>query len=210
MSWGRPQACCLGEPNGCLNDAPCSSCTRHGASIKPLFGAGLARGGRRDRRDARDGTPDAQGRGREGTHGARECHGIVAVSQMSATMRVRGGRGDAGRRAQAPGPGHGRGSIGGGAPGAGRARRRWRSPGERAVVPFCAAVSAGICLGNVCSCHEILRARRPGSATAAAPPRPAPAGHARQQRSDGDTVPARAGSGARGRGVHQRASVPHT
>jgi hypothetical protein len=30
-----------GEPNGCLNDAPCSPCTRHGASIRQPFGAGL-------------------------------------------------------------------------------------------------------------------------------------------------------------------------
>jgi hypothetical protein len=29
-----------GEPNGCLNDAPCSQCTRHGASIRQFFGAG--------------------------------------------------------------------------------------------------------------------------------------------------------------------------
>jgi hypothetical protein len=35
--------------------------------------------------------------------------------------------------------------------------------GERAVASFCAAVLAGICLGNACSCHEILRAQRPGS-----------------------------------------------
>jgi hypothetical protein len=37
-------------------------------------------------------------------------------------------------------------------------------PGERTVASFCAAVLTGICLGNVCSCHEILRAQRPGSA----------------------------------------------
>eukprot|EP01047_Picozoa_sp_COSAG01_P033207 COSAG01_NODE_2434_length_7703_cov_29.036428_1_plen_220_part_10 len=35
--------------------------------------------------------------------------------------------------------------------------------GERAVASFCAAVLTGICLGNVSSCHEILRAQRPGS-----------------------------------------------
>ena len=28
-----------GEPNGCLNDAPCSPFTRHGASIGSVIGA---------------------------------------------------------------------------------------------------------------------------------------------------------------------------
>jgi hypothetical protein len=39
----------------------------------------------------------------------------------------------------------------------------WPNVGERAVASFCAAVLTGICLGNVCSCHEMLRAQRPGS-----------------------------------------------
>jgi hypothetical protein len=38
--------------------------------------------------------------------------------------------------------------------------------GKRAVASFCAAVWTGICLGKACSCHEILRARRPGSGLA--------------------------------------------
>jgi hypothetical protein len=37
----------LGEPNGCLNDALCSPLTRHSASIKQPFGAGLLDGGGR-------------------------------------------------------------------------------------------------------------------------------------------------------------------
>jgi hypothetical protein len=46
--WCWPSLCSMGtagrggEPNGCLNDAPCSPCTRHGASIKQPFGAGQA------------------------------------------------------------------------------------------------------------------------------------------------------------------------
>jgi hypothetical protein len=32
-----------GEPNGCLNDAPCPPCTSHGASIRRPFGAGKYR-----------------------------------------------------------------------------------------------------------------------------------------------------------------------
>jgi hypothetical protein len=39
-----------GEPNGCLNDAPCSPFTRHGASIKKPFGAGETDEERRLRR----------------------------------------------------------------------------------------------------------------------------------------------------------------
>jgi hypothetical protein len=31
-----------GEPNGCLNESPCSPLTRHGASIKKPFGAARA------------------------------------------------------------------------------------------------------------------------------------------------------------------------
>jgi hypothetical protein len=74
---------------------------------------------------------------------------------------------------------HGGGGIGGARPGIGggghplgtAAPQRGdvphadgRAGGERAVACFCAAVLTGICLGNVCSRHEILRRHGPGQA----------------------------------------------
>eukprot|EP01047_Picozoa_sp_COSAG01_P040401 COSAG01_NODE_3399_length_6142_cov_11.969236_1_plen_221_part_00 len=35
----NPREADAGEPNHCLNDAPCSPCTRHGATIRQPFGA---------------------------------------------------------------------------------------------------------------------------------------------------------------------------
>lgn len=46
MSWRRSahlaELLVSQTQSGCLNDAPCSPCTRHGASIKQPFGAGQA------------------------------------------------------------------------------------------------------------------------------------------------------------------------
>jgi hypothetical protein len=46
-----------GEPNGCLNDAPCPPSASHGASIRQPFGAGA------DDSGARGGAADSQSRG---------------------------------------------------------------------------------------------------------------------------------------------------
>jgi hypothetical protein len=45
------------EPNGCLNDAPCSSCTRHGASITSRVGRRCCRTSRTSRTTRRSREP---------------------------------------------------------------------------------------------------------------------------------------------------------